>query len=167
MRWCLHRLLNKIVLSSLCSSASDCVIAITHKGQGPLTDGIPPDVTDCASADTVHALFLVSLNNDVGESVQSATLKTASLSPPSPEVQRTPWSNSIPLSNLMTFNGSDSVDYPAAVGKLPDAAEPLPLSALGVVELELLPDELLPEPGPESEEEFSSPIPPVPELGPS
>lgn len=57
---------------------------------------------------------------------------------------------------------SERIDMPAAVGKVLDAVEPSELEVLGVVELELpselLVPELLPEPGPE-EESSSSPYP--------
>lgn len=74
----------------------------------------------------------------------SATMKTASLSPPSPEEQDTPRPNfTIPPSKSVTSMGSDRVDSPAAVGKVPDAVDPPLLGVLGVVELELPPEGLL------------------------
>ena len=51
--------------------------------------------------------------------------------------------------------GLESVDSPAAVGKVPEAVEPPLLGVLGMVELEL-PLEPEPEPDPESESESES-----------
>ena len=64
------------------------------------------------------------------------------------------------------LHGADSVDSPAAAGNDPDAVQPPLLGVLGVVELELAPDELPPdelEPQPEPEpvpvDDSSSPDP--------
>ncbi|KAJ4338199.1 hypothetical protein N0V87_004176 [Didymella glomerata] len=81
-------------------------------------------------------------------------MNTASLSPPSPEEQDTPRPNfTMPPSKSVTSMGTDSVDSPL-------------LGVLGVVELELAPDELpldelepQPEPEPEPEDDSSSPDP--------
>ena len=90
----------------------------------------------------------------------SATMKTASLSPPSPDEQDTPRPNlTKPPSKSVTSMGALRVDSPAAVGKVPEAVEPPLLGVLGAVELdeppELPPEELPPEP----EEDSSSPDP--------
>jgi hypothetical protein len=90
----------------------------------------------------------------LGSDPPSATMNTASLSPPSPEEQDTPRANfTMPPSKSVTSMGTDSVDSPL-------------LGVLGVVELELAPDELpldelepQPEPEPEPEDDSSSPDP--------